>query len=200
MSYAIMPYAVHLKGVESMLGSRSERLLNDLLAGRARDLEDLDELRGYVGLDGDEVTSARDALRHMIMGEEYDDRVGFLYGYCLKILIETHRSSEWLPNGGWSAMRFDWFGTVGSEMKAAGVNFDPMDLIFGGVPFTLPRIDDFPNIGHIAPGEMPALLESFAAMNADAVTQYGALDSIREIEGWLNTCHRSGRDLVCFYH
>jgi hypothetical protein len=200
VSYAIMPYAVHLKGVESMIGSGSERLLDDLLAGRARELQDIDELRGDLGLDGDEVTSAHDALRHMIMGEEYDDRVGFLYGYCLKILIEAHRSSEWLPNNGWSAMRFGWFATVGSELKAAGVDFDPLDLIFGGVPFTLPRIDDFPNIGHTAPGEMPALLEKFGGMDAGAVTEYGALDAIREVEGWLTTCHRSGRDLVCLYH
>ncbi|MFC5744925.1 DUF7691 family protein [Actinomadura rugatobispora] len=200
MSYGIMAYAVHLKGVKAMIGSGGQRLLDDLLASRARDLEDLDELRGNVGLDGDDVTSARGALTHMIMGEEYDARVGFLYGYCLKILIETHRSSEFLPNSGWSAMRFSWFETVGSEMKAAGVDFDPTDLIFTGVPVALPRIDDFPTIGHIAPAAMPALLTSFDGMNAEAVTEYGALDSIREVQDWLRTCHSSGRDLVCFYH
>ncbi|WP_344594835.1 DUF7691 family protein [Actinomadura vinacea] len=195
-----MPYAVNLDGVTSMIGSRSEKLLKTLLSGWARDLEDYDGLRDDVGQGGADVTSAQTALRHMVMGEEYDDRVGFIYAYCLKIFLAARADTDFLSNNGWSGMRFGWFETVASELKAAGVDFDPLDLIFGGSPVRLPPTGGFPNIGHLGRAEMPAILAKFEGMDADMVTEYGALDAIRQIESWLRTCVNSNRDLICYYH
>ncbi|GAA4079078.1 DUF7691 family protein [Actinomadura miaoliensis] len=198
MSYAIMPYAVPLNELQAMIGSRDTALLDRLRSQWSSHLASLDELREDTGLDGDDVPSAERALEQMIMGEPYDDRIGFLYGYCLKILCGYAGWS--LPNEGWWGMRFSWFETVAGELKNAGVDFDPTDLIFGGAPISLPFIGDFPNIGHLKRAEMIPLLARFDGLNEDAVTDREALEAILQIRDWLRQCVAAERDLVCFYH
>ncbi|MBA9005050.1 DUF7691 family protein [Thermomonospora cellulosilytica] len=199
MSYAIMPYAVRMDDLRSMIGSRDRRLLDGLLTHYADELADIDGLRDNVGLGGDEVTSAQTALRQMIMGEEYDQRIGFVYGYCFKLLCRVLKGTSTLGNDGWWSMRFGWFGMVHEELKNAGVDFDPTSLIFSGTPFGLPSTD-FPCIGHTTPDEMRGLLESLGPLGPDSVGDPDAWTAIRQIREWLEICLETERDLVCFYH
>ncbi|TNY38298.1 DUF7691 family protein [Thermomonospora catenispora] len=193
MSYAIMSYAVRMESLEKVVGSGEERLFTTLVSRAEDELARLDEMMG-------DTLSARDALRHMIMGEEYDKEAGAVYGYCLKLLCEFLNDSTWLPNDYWSGMRFGWFDVVHGELKRAGVHFDPTDLIYGPIPFGLPSPDDFPNIGHTTLAEIPPLLEKFDAMDPEAVTDPDARGAIEQIHDWLRTCDEMKRDLICFYH
>jgi hypothetical protein len=189
-----MPYAVDLAELRSLLGSGDEKVLAGITDDRrfGYDFDSVDELGD------DTAVAARTALEHMIMGREYDQKSGYVYGYCWKILCEAY--GRWLPNGHWSAMRYSWFDTVNDGLRTAGVTFSPEDLIYSGAGVPLPSIDDFPAIGHLERGEMPALLTTLGAVDDTSFSDTDVLDSVREIQGWLRHCVTQERDLVCFYH
>ncbi|GAA3955035.1 hypothetical protein GCM10023085_41870 [Actinomadura viridis] len=201
MSYAIMPYAVHPKGIRSMIGSRDERLLAYVKSRWAAELREYDELLDFA--DGDHLFPARVALRRMVMGEEYDERIGFIYAYCLEILVAAHEDTDRLPNDGWREMGGEWLRTVGNELRRAGADFEPAVLVLRGEPVPLPPLGDLsdpPNVGHLRNAEMPAVLASFDGLDAARVTEPGVLEAVRQIEEWLRTCVKTGRDLVCFHY
>jgi hypothetical protein len=194
LSYAIMPYAVDLAKLRSLLGSGDAKVLAGIRGDRrfGHDFDGVDELGD------DTAVSARTALEQMIMGGDYDADAGYVYGYCWKILCEAY--GRWLPNEHWSAMRFSWFDAVNDGLRAADVKFSPEDLIYGGAGVPLPSIDDFPAIGHVERGDMPALLATLEGIDDAAITDGDVLDAVREIQGWLQHCVTHERDLVCFYH
>ncbi|MFF5261881.1 hypothetical protein ACFY4C_23330 [Actinomadura viridis] len=201
MSYAIMPYAVRTEGIRSMVGSRDGRLLAYLKSRWAAELRAYDDLLDFA--DADHLFPARVALRQMVMGEEYDERIGLVYAHCLEILVAAHEETDRLPDNGWWERGIEWFRIVGNELRRAGADFDPAVLVLRGGPVPLPPLGDLgdpPNVGHLRHAEMPAVLASFENLDTGRVTEPGALEAVRQIEEWLLTCVRTGRDLVCFHY
>ncbi|WP_017591997.1 DUF7691 family protein [Nocardiopsis potens] len=195
MSYGLMPYAVDLAELRSVIGSGSEHSLNALLRSSwGRELDRLDDL-----FDGQDGPSAREAARHLLLGEEYHQRSGALYAYCLKALLEAHDCASFLPNGEWYPVRYDWFDEVRGELKDGGVSFDPASLTYRGQVVPLPSVDDFPQIGCIEADRAAELAAEFDAMNEDRIDPQ-ALDGVREMHGWFRECARTGRGLVTYYH
>jgi hypothetical protein len=197
MSYAIMPYSVYLPDVAEMVGCGREESFEVIAEKQARRLREIDGALEDLGPAG--APSARTALRQMIMGEPYDDRVGFAYGYCVELLCQV-LFAEFLPNAYWSGMHYGWFETVADGLKDAGIRFDPADLVQSGAPIDLPMFFENPLIGHVTPAEMPALLERLDGID-DRPMDEQVRGAAQEIRGWLRTClggaHRS---LICFYY
>ncbi|MFW5416009.1 hypothetical protein J0910_05235 [Nocardiopsis sp. CNT-189] len=191
MSYGLMPYAVDLAELRSVIGSSSEQALNSLLRSDWADsLDRLDRTGG---------PTAREAVRHLLLGEEYDKGSGALYAYCLKTILEAHPCASFLFNGEWSPVRYDWFEEVEAELKKAGVSFDPASLTYEGQVVPLPPIDDFPQIGCVEADRAAELAAEFDAMDEDRIDPQ-ALDGVRELRGWFRECARTGRGLVTYYH
>ena len=196
MSYGIQPYAVLRADLDKALGSKSGRLLKKLKKRFAAELEEIDEL-------DEEITPTADALMHLVMGDELDPDAGFKYGYALKFLCEY--LGTFLPNREWSSMRWEWFEEVDGALAEVGVPekvFRTQDhLALRGAPVELPEIDEFPSIGYLREGEIAEValaLEKVDVLKAEEDEE--VVDAIKEIRGWLDTCARSHRDLICFYH
>src|SRR5262249_42921432 len=144
MGYGIMPICVDLQTVKAAIGSKNDRLLGALAAKFAEDLQRLDD---NDDLNEDEVpVTAATVLHQMIMGEEYSRSswFAFKYGYVLKFMCEHFGQS--LPNGQWTAMRWEWADTVDSALAEAGISEDRFrvvaHLMTRGAPITIPRPED----------------------------------------------------------
>ncbi|WP_157419890.1 DUF7691 family protein [Actinomadura kijaniata] len=195
MSYGIMAYPADLRVLRKWVGSGDVRLADGLANYFTASLTYLDS-----EFEDDEPSlSARDAFRQLIIETELDQRQGSLYAYCFKLLCQYSTDYEMLSNRHWSGMRFGWFETVAAELKAQGVDFDPTDLVFSGPPVPLPHPSGFPNVGHVANAEMPALLEKLDRFDG-AKADPSVADAVEEMRSWLRDCREYELDLVCFYH
>jgi hypothetical protein len=114
---------------------------------------------------GDPVGAAQ-----MVMGEEYDEEAGFVYGYALEFICR--HLGEFLPNGEWSAMRAEWAETADRALEASGVGEKALRLrrlMSRGSPVPLPEIEDFPAIGYLRLEEVQAALAAFGEDQLAAV-------------------------------
>lgn len=131
-------------------------------------------------------------------GEELEQ-----FGYALEFLCRHF--GERLPNREWSAMPSGsrWVETVDRGLAAAGVPENVLrvgrHLMNRGAPIAIPEIEDFPGIGYLKLAEVKTAQEAFGKANLAASKNKEVLPSIQELQGWLQTCADSGRDLVCFY-
>src|SRR5262245_39321736 len=122
MGYTLSPIAVDLGRVTGVIRSRNKRLVGTLAKKFGDEFEEIDE--SDAELDDEELEQAltvRDALNQMVMGGEYNEQFGFVYGYALNFLC-CH-FGELLPNEHWSAMPLGtaWAEKVDRGLKAAGV-------------------------------------------------------------------------------
>jgi len=150
------------------------------------------------------------ALRHLIMGEACDRRVGFKYGYLLQNL--SQHFGEELPHDRWYDLRHGsaWFRELDGLLRQAGVPADVLSIdkhLSGrGAPIAIPKCHDFPYIGYLTVAECERALTALNAARFDDLGEEedddedawlpGFLDDVRS---WLQTCVDSRRDLVCFY-
>jgi hypothetical protein len=204
MGYILEATAVELRKVTDALGSKDRRLLSALVKAFGDDFDQFDEMAAdYLDEDEDgEPLTMQAALTQMVMGEEYNDGLGFMYGYALEFIC--NHFGEPLPNGGWSGMPSStkWADTVDQALKAAGVP----GKVFGvsrhlmnrGAPVEIPSIDDFPAIGYLKLAEIEAVRQALGRPTVAAIKDREVLEAIREIQGWLQTCADSSRDLICF--
>jgi hypothetical protein len=195
MSYDLMPYAVDFGRLRAAVGSGDERLLAELASAHADEMTRLDRH------DEDHdppIPPAADVLRHLILGEAGDPAAGFKYGYALEWLCEHF--GEPLNNSEWSAMRGQWFDTVGEALVAAGVpaTFSVLNLAFRGSPVPIPEPDDFPGIGYFTPEEVPAAAAALDAADLGTMPE-DVRKSVGQVRDWLGVCEETGRGLVCFY-
>lgn len=197
MSYAVMPYALKLDDVLSVIGCENEEAFASLSRSLGSRLDGIDEL--IKDNWHDDQISARSAMRDLYFGGDYQRSysVGYVYGYVFKAICGAYGTM--LHNEYWSGMRYGWFETVNAELKAAGIAFDTTDLISGGGGTELP-VEDFPQIGHLRLARMSSLLDEFAAIPAGAGDDEEAYAAIREVQGWFERCVADQLDLVCFYH
>ncbi|OJF11318.1 hypothetical protein BG844_27030 [Couchioplanes caeruleus subsp. caeruleus] len=194
-----MAWAVDLDGLRAEIGNGDDALAKRYGASFTAHHDDVQELIDDVTDDGPAVTLA-DVARHMIMGEPYDERIGFAYGYFLEHLCDVQ--GRFLDNARWMPVPVDWCERVDEALASAGLlaeGFSTWDLVFGGAPVPLPRIDDFPGIGYREYGSLqePAHLLAGAAL-ADIAEEYK--DAAYDVFQWLSHAHDSGCSVVAFFH
>jgi hypothetical protein len=205
MGYILTATAIDLGKVSDALGSKNRRLVSVLVKKFGDEFEQFDEMAADFGDDeaGEVALTMRTALAQMVMGEEYNEELGFMYGYALE-LICRHFGEE-LLNQHWSAMPSgsEWAKTVDRGLKAAGVPESVLrvqkHLMYRGAPIAIPKVEDFPSIGYLKHKEVKAAQKALGQSKLAAVKDEEVLASIQEIQNWLQTCADSGRDLVCFY-
>jgi hypothetical protein len=201
MSYILTPIAVDLKQVAAIIGSRNKKLVGTLIDEFRGGYEEIDEMAAEFAEDEDvQAATVRDALTQMVMGEEYNEEVGFVYGYALEFVCLHFGDS--LPNDHWSAMRSEWADRADKALESAGVPEEALRLtllMHGGSPVRLPLIEDFPFIGHMKLGEIEAALQAFGQDQLAKVRDKELREALSEVRGWLLTCAESKRDLICFY-
>lgn len=202
MGYILTATAVDLDKVSATVGSKDKRLVSAIVKKFGGEFEQFDEMAADLG-DDDEVLTMKGVLMQMVMGEEYNEELGFMYGYALEFIC-CH-FGESLPNEQWSAMPSgsEWARTVDRGLKAAGVPESGLrvekHLMNRGAPIPIPEIEDFPGIGYLKLKEVKAALKAMGLAKLAAIKDKAVLASIQELQNWLQTCADSGRDLVCFY-
>jgi hypothetical protein len=204
MGTNLIPIAVDLEKVGHALGSKNKRLLGAVVKKYSREFRDLDDMAAEFFADEgiDDSFTIRDALGHMILGQEYreEPELGFMYGYALEYLC---RQLGKALSFGWrfrSSSTLEW--DMDRALAAAGVPEDVLRisrLTGRGCPVPLPEIPDDPYIGYMLQEEMPAALAAFDEAKLAAVESEDARGWLAELRGWLQTCRDSGRDLICFY-
>lgn len=205
MGYILTATAVDLGKVAAAVGSRNKRLVSTLIKKFGDEFDQYDEAAADFAddEDGEDALTMADVLRQMVMGEEYNEELGFMYGYALDFLCR-HFGEE-LPNEHWSAMPSgsSWAKAVDQGLKAAGVPERVLraekHLLSRGSPIPIPEIDDFPGIGYLKLKEVQAAQEALAQARLAAIKDREVLGSIEQMRDWLRTCADSGCDLVCFY-
>jgi hypothetical protein len=205
MGYILTATAVDLGRVSDSLGSKNKRLISAIVKKFGDELAQFDEMAAEFGQgeDGEEALTMQRALTQMVMGEEYDEEFGFMYGYALEFLCRHF--GEDLPNAEWSAMPngSEWAQTVDRGLKAAGVPESVLrvgkHLMFRGAPIAIPEIEDFPGIGYLKLKEVKAAQKALEKAKLTAIKDKEVLASAQELQSWLQTCATSGRDLACFY-
>jgi hypothetical protein len=205
MGYILSAIAVDLGEVSGTVASGKRQLLSALVEQFEDEFGQFDEMAADCAGDeeGGGALTMRRALAQMVMGEEYDEGPGFMYGYALEFLCRHF--GETLPNGEWSAMPSGtrWAEAVDRELGNAGVPESVFrvgtHLLNRGAPIAIPEIDDFPGIGYLTRGEVKAAQAALRVAKLSSIMDKEVLASIKEVQRWLQTCAESGRDLVCFY-
>ena len=205
MGYILTATAVDLGQVSGAFGSRNEWLVRDLVETFGREFAQFDEMAADFAEDNElaEAVTIEAALTQIVMGEAYNEKLGFMYGYVLEFLCRYF--GDWLPNECWSGMPSpsDWARTVDRGLENAGVAASMLrvenHLMNRGPPIAIPQIDDFPGIGYLKLDEVKAAQKSLAQANLAAIKNNEVLEAIQDVQSWLRICADSGRDLICFY-
>jgi hypothetical protein len=147
-------------------------------------------------------TTAIQALQHLVMGEEQDDRVGFKYGYVLELLCRHFGAA--LPNDRWSSLRrgSQWFKELDRTLQSVGVAGDALSvsthLVERGSPVPIPEYSGFPSIGYLTKAEIGLALATVERADLGGVEDE-AREYLKDIMVWLRSCADLQRDLVCSY-
>src|SRR5262245_8371876 len=202
MGYSLNPLAVDLKKVAGVIGSRNKRLVGTLVKQFGDSFEEIDEMAAdFTDEEDGGATTVRDALTQMVMGQEYNDELGFVYGYALEFIC-WHFGAI-LSNESWSAMPSPskWAGKADKALESVGVDEKTLrlsQLMNRGSPVALPLIEDFPGIGYMTLKEIEAAVAAFGEDKLDAVKDEGVREALSEVRAWLWSCEDSREDLVCF--
>lgn len=204
MGSTLVPIAIELGRLDAALGSGDERLLSAVLGRYRGEIEPIDDMAAefFEDEDVDGVFTVRDALRQMVMGEEYrrERGLGFVYGYTLHFLC-LHLGEE-LPNGWWrTTSGWPVKQRVDQALAAAGVAEGVLRtrlLVGRGPPVPLPEIEDYPSVGYLRVGEARVALTAVPEDGVAAVGDPDIRGALGVLRGWLSACVESGRDLICF--
>jgi hypothetical protein len=209
MSYTLTPYAIDLEQLRRAIGSKDEALLAQLREEYPEDRDDEDP-------DEEGITRDR-ALSDLIMGTPRDEEAGYQYGYAMDCLCEHF--GERLEAAYWESIT--WRVLQGTGMG---------DLLHNsGSPVPLPKIDDFPMIGHLPADRVKELASRLGDTPPKTVDLTGkkkrrtlgqwAVDKVleritrrpmpgdddlvecmEEYAGWLREAAGKGKAIVFFYH
>lgn len=202
MGYILTAYAVNLHSVSSAINGGDQQLAMSIVQMFNDEFDQFDEMAADYCDDDEDALTMEDALTQMVMGEPFDDDLGFMYGYALEFMCQYF--GEGLTNEFWSAMprATAWASTVDEGLNAMGVPenvFRVLDhLMFRGAPVTIPEIDDLPTIGYLDSNEVRAAHAAISKATFAAIKDAEVIESIEEIQTWLQTCIDSGVDLICF--
>ncbi|MFQ6225807.1 hypothetical protein [Nocardia sp. NPDC002869] len=88
-----------------------------------------------------------EALEELFFSRPFTGTDGSVYGYALEWLCELLGLT--LPNAHWYPVGLSRLDTVHQGLDDIDMQFHPNDLVYSGLPVTLPEIVDFPGIGHL---------------------------------------------------
>ena len=116
-----------LDGLKAACGSRDRGLLNSVVKKFRPDFWQFDEMGEDLndwGEDDDppagNTITMKEALSHLVMGQEYNPKAGFMYGFELRFLCQ-HIGTR-LPNDCWCSLRgWSWFPNVDRALGELGV-------------------------------------------------------------------------------
>ena len=127
MGTTLTPIAVELDKLTAACGSGDRDLLNSVIKKFKRDFWQFDEMGEDLddwgedddAPEGNSITM-KEALRHLIMGEECNSNAGFMYGYALKFISLSIGTR--LPNDHWCSISgWNWFPDVDKALENLGV-------------------------------------------------------------------------------
>jgi hypothetical protein len=199
VGYGAMAYTVDLDRLRAEIGSGDRDSAERYSATFTEHNQYLQDMIDDTIGDEGSVTVA-DVARHMILGEPCDERIGFAYGYFLKHLCETHGTFE--DNYGWMPVPVDFPQRLDDYLAGQGLlaeGFTVTDLVFGGSPVPLPRIDDFPGIGYREFGTLTEPAEKLSwAGRIDMPEEFS--QAVYETFQWLARADSNKRSVVVFFH
>jgi hypothetical protein len=178
MSYALVPYLIDLKKLTAAAGSKDKRLVDAVVKAHLKAFEES-------GSGGEK--SLRDALTELVMGDELDSDYGHVYGYALEKVCR-HLGKR-LDVQYWDATRTDALEDTGVERL----------LEESGSPVPLPRIFDFPSIGHIPADKIKATLKDMRE-RLDDCGDADLRDLLKEFVSWLEDALSQKKALMLFYY
>ena len=149
-------------------------------------------------------TPMREALRHLIMGEQYNLHVGFKYARALECICRHFGSA--LPGDPWTSLQagadLQWLLEIDEALQSAGVpkkTFRVLGhLAYRGSPIPIPESDS-PNVGHLWLEEIKTAQKAFVKAKVDRIKDETVQKGLNEVESWFRFCSKSKRDLICFY-
>lgn len=210
MSYSLVPYLVDLEQLRRAIGCKSEALLAEVIAGNPDVLRDEES--------DDEELSLTQALRHLVMGEPPEAGSAHQYGYALMELCR-HLGEELPERDLWESIHSDVLEATGADELLSRT----------GPPAPLPKIDNFPYIGHLEAAQIAALVDrlgegrlisaapsgrkprrSFRSWligkllsritRREPMTAEEVRECLDEYEGWLRQAAAKKKSLVFFYY
>jgi len=195
MSYLLHAYALD-DAILAVIGSGDRQVLARVTRKAEQEHESFVDEDTAAEHDG--APSNADVMRHLIMGEPYDARFGWAYGYGFSVVCETF--VEWLDEDDLWLSATQLVEQVDPLLAAAGIPTDVLTLqrlVFGGPPVPLPPVEDFPAIGHLTPPEVVAAHAALAAFDLQDVDDPDVRDSLGQVRSWLATCAEHRQTLVC---
>jgi hypothetical protein len=197
-----MAFAVDLDRVRGLVGGAEPRFADqavEIFARREAIAEMLAEVPVAPG--APPVPGPHEVMTQVLAGETGDDRAGFAYAYAVETLVSMYGIR--LDNSGWYPMPMDWIGRVQEELKRFGVaeaQLPLTTLIWGGSPIPIPRVGDFPGVGHLEAGEVRAAHASMAAVRPDQIGDPDLRAAVERLADWLSAASVWGRGLVAYYY
>jgi hypothetical protein len=163
--------------------------------------EDLDDLGEDDAPAGNSITM-KEALGHLIMGEEYNQKAGFMYGFALQFICR-HIGTR-LPNDHWCSLSgWSWFPEVDRALETLGVPEERLrvqrHLTGHGSPVPIPVIEDFPAIGYLKQDEIKQVAEILDEGKVQSLEFEPMRDGLQELLIWISRCVKLKRDLICFH-
>ena len=209
MGTTLTPIAVDLDKLRAACGSRDRALLDSVVRKFRRDFEQFDEMGEDLDAGGDDDPPAgstltmKEALGHLVMGEEYNPKAGFMYGYALEFLCR-HIGTK-LPNDQWSSLRssWSWFPDVDNALEELGVPEGRLrvqgHLRGRGSPVPIPAIADYPVIGYLRRDEIRLAAGDLDEGKVQSLECEDMREGLGELLTWIRKCLKTKRDLICFH-
>jgi hypothetical protein len=208
MGTTLTPIAVSLDKLTAVCGSGDRGLLDSVIKKFGREFwqfdemgEDLDDLGEDDAPAGNSITM-KEALGHLIMGEEYNQKAGFMYGFALQFIC-LHIGTR-LPNDHWCSLSgWSWFPEVDNALETLGVPEERLrvqrHLTGRGSPVPIPVIEDFPAIGYLKQDEIKRVAEILDEGKVQSLEFETMRDIMKELLIWISKCIKLKRDLICFH-
>ena len=209
MGTSLTPIAVRLDRLTTVLGSKDLSLVEAVIKKFGDDFEQYDEMGENIVeyYEDAEPITMREALTHLVMGEEYNPRVGFMYRFALQFICQSMGTK--LPRDRWCSLRgaWGWFTDLDETLEALGVPEERFrvqkHLVKRGSPVPVPEHDDdgddAPYIGYLTLDEIKAAWETLDEAKFLAIEPEYLRGGISEALTWFRVCLKRKKDLICFY-
>ncbi|MCH2180707.1 MAG: hypothetical protein MK108_01755 [Mariniblastus sp.] len=180
MNYRLVPYALKLTKLRSLIGCQQENLpiqvcQQFLLAEHAKH---------PIGVDAH--ADLFDALDDLVGGGNLDPERGCHYGYALQAICQYIGNR--LDSKHWNHVKW-------AVLEDTGLN-----AVMGkGSPIDLPLIPDFPTIGHLSNRKIRRRIEEPRG-NSLKIESENVHGLLRDFDGWVEQAYEARQDLVFFYY
>lgn len=200
MSYSISAYAVDLKQLEGLLGSKDRRLVEEI---RVREAEEIAQQSAWFAkeIQGGAPTLA-EALTWLIDGVELPAEHAFQYWYAVELLAK--HLGERIDVSGLESIGYSYLAEVDEilgSMLGVPSRLHLTTLLERAPPLKLPALEDFPAVGYLSVGEceeVARVLEGVETDDLDADPE--VLRGVTSYANMIDGGARSGRDVLFLYY